>query len=220
MINVVFMITIAKRNESEDLLKCFERNKVMLTLGRYGRGTATNEIMDCLGIGDKEKCVLFSTMQRDKAKIIFREFIEMNTNRKNQKIISFTIPISSVGGTTSLESLIGENQKEEDKMEIEVKNELVVVVANRGYTSMVMDAARKAGAKGGTVVHARGTGVEQAEKFFGITIGAEKEMIFIVTTKEEKPAIMKKIMEDAGVETEAASIIFSLPVTDVIGMNN
>lgn len=217
MNNVVLMITIAKRNESEELLECFSENRVAMTLGRYGKGTATSEVMDFLGIENKEKCVMFSTMQNDKAKIILREFKRKNEERKGQNIVSFTIPMSSIGGETSLKRLIGENQKEEEKMEIESKNELIIVIANRGYASSVMDAARKAGARGGTVVHARGTGVEQSEKFFGITIGAEKEMIFIVATKEEKQPIMKKIMEEAGAETEAGSIIFSLPVSEVVG---
>ena len=103
-------------------------------------------------------------------------------------------------------------------MDVNKDNEVIIVVANRGYVDLVMDAARGAGAKGGTVVHARGTGVEQSEKFFGITIGAEKEMIYIVTNKNSKQAIMKAIMEKAGPSTSAESIIFSIPVVDVVGI--
>ena len=82
-----------------------------------------------------------------------------------------------------------------------------------------MDAARAAGAKGGTVVHARGTGIEQSQKFFGVTIGAEKEMIYIVTNKTDKQPIMKAIMEKAGSATPAETIMFSVPTVDVVGIN-
>ena len=83
---------------------------------------------------------------------------------------------------------------------------------------MVMDAARGAGAYGGTVIHAKGTGMEQAEKFMGVSLAAEKEMIFIVAKKEQKNDIMKAVMEQAGLDTKAKSIVFSLPVTDTAGL--
>ena len=83
---------------------------------------------------------------------------------------------------------------------------------------MVMDAARGAGAYGGTVIHAKGTGMEQAEKFMGVSLAAEKEMIFIVAKKEQKNDIMEAVMEQAGLDTKAKSIVFSLPVTDTAGL--
>ena len=81
-----------------------------------------------------------------------------------------------------------------------------------------MDAARSAGAYGGTVVHAKGTGMEAAEKFMGVSLAAEKEMVFIVTKTEQKNAIMQAIMKDAGLDSKAKSIVFSLPVTDTAGL--
>ena len=83
---------------------------------------------------------------------------------------------------------------------------------------MVMDAARGAGAYCGTVIHAKGTGMEYAEKYLGVTIAAEKAMIFIVTKKDQKNSIMKAIMEQAGMQTPAKTIVFSLPVTDTAGL--
>lgn len=100
----------------------------------------------------------------------------------------------------------------------ETKYELLVAVANQGYTEMIMDAAREARATGGTVIHAKGTGIEKAEKFLGVSLAAEKEMIFMVVRKENKNAIMSAIMEKAGMGTKAKTIVFSLPVTDVAGM--
>ena len=82
----------------------------------------------------------------------------------------------------------------------------------------MMDAARGAGAYGGTVLHAKGTGMEQAEKFLGVSLAAEKEIILIVAKKEQKNDIMKAVMEQAGMESKAKSIVFSLPVTDTAGL--
>ena len=96
--------------------------------------------------------------------------------------------------------------------------ELLVVISNYGYNNLVMEAAREAGAGGGTVVHARGTGRERAEKFLGVTLAEEKEMTFIVTRTEKKNEIMKAIMEKAGMDSKAKSILFSLPVTETAGL--
>ena len=100
----------------------------------------------------------------------------------------------------------------------DTRYELLVVIADQGYTDMIMDAARAADAPGGTVIHAKGTGTEQAERFLGVSIAAEKEMIFMVTRREGKNAIMRAIMDKAGLASKARAIVFSLPVTETAGM--
>ena len=96
--------------------------------------------------------------------------------------------------------------------------ELIIVVANHGHSEEVMDAARAEGAGGGTVIHAKGTGLERAEKFLGVSIADEKELILIVTKTEMKNAIMQSIMDHAGLESKARAVVFSLPVTDTAGL--
>ena len=99
----------------------------------------------------------------------------------------------------------------------ETSHELLVVMANQGYTEQIMDAAREANATGGTVIHAKGTGAISAKKFFGLSIAAEKEMVFIVAKTDSKKEIMRAIMQNAGADTEANSLVFSLPVNDTAG---
>ena len=94
---------------------------------------------------------------------------------------------------------------------------LIVAVANEGRTDTVMNAARAAGAAGGTVIHGKGTASEEAAHFFNISIASEKEMIFIVSKKEQKTQIMRSVLEKAGPGTEAGAVLFSLPVTSVEG---
>ena len=97
--------------------------------------------------------------------------------------------------------------------------ELLVIVSNQGHNDLVMDAARAAGAYGGTVIHASGTGMNQAELFFGISLASEKDLTLIVTKKSQRNTIMEAVMKNAGMETPAQSIIFSLPVTDAAGLH-
>lgn len=93
--------------------------------------------------------------------------------------------------------------------------EMIIAVANQGYIEPIMEAARSAGAGGGTVIHAKGTGMEGMGKFFGVSLAAEKEMIFIVTERGQKQAIMRAIMEKAGMESKARTFLFSVPVDEV-----
>ena len=182
-----------------------------MTLGRYGRGTATAEMMSYLGIAEKEKYVLFSILPLSSA-IYLSEKIKANAHIKGE-IYSILAPISSVGGKETMDYISGDIPKDQEfTIKYDYDSELIVVVANRGYVDMVMNAARRAGATGGTVIHARGTGVDSSEKFFGVTIGAEKEMIFVVAEKEKRNEIMKTIMDEAGANSKAESVLFSLPV--------
>lgn len=95
--------------------------------------------------------------------------------------------------------------------------ELIITIAASGHTDTVMNAARSAGARGGTVLHGKGTGAEGAPSFYNISLAEEKELILIVSAAAEKAAIMQAILRAAGPGTEAGGIVFSLPVTEVAG---
>lgn len=111
-----------------------------------------------------------------------------------------------------------EYEKEEETTLKETEYELLVAIANQGCIDTVMDAARSAKAGGGTVIHAKGTGMESAEKFLGVSLAAEKEIILIVTRKKQKNEIMRAIMEKTGLDSKEKAIVFSLPVTSTVGL--
>jgi hypothetical protein len=97
--------------------------------------------------------------------------------------------------------------------------ELIITICNHGFAEAIMEVAKKNGARGGTILHARGSAMGEVKKFFGITIQPEKDIIMIVCPVTQKQAIMKGIVEEHGVKTPAHSLCFSLPVTDAIGFN-
>lgn len=96
--------------------------------------------------------------------------------------------------------------------------ELIVAITNEGCTDMVMNAARAAGARGGTTLHGKGTG-EKDPHFYNITLAEEKEVVLIVAATEQKSEIMTSIIKKAGPDTEAGTIAFSLPTTEVAGFS-
>ena len=101
----------------------------------------------------------------------------------------------------------------------ESNKELIVCIINNGFSDLVMEAAKRSGAKGGTTFHARGTGNLDIEKFFGITISPDKEVVLIVVEKDIKDEVVTAIYKDAGLNTKGQGIVFTLPVDDFV-MNN
>lgn len=96
-------------------------------------------------------------------------------------------------------------------------HELIVTIVSRGYSDVVMDAARAAGATGGTVIHARSIGHRDAERFLGVTIEPEKEIVLITTSSAKKQDIMKAIATQTSVQAPCKAFLMSLPINGVIG---
>jgi uncharacterized protein YaaQ len=99
----------------------------------------------------------------------------------------------------------------------EVTYDLIIAVVNQGYSDELITTARNAGARGGTIISARGMTHEGPIKFFGISVQADKEIIIILTEREQKRAIMQTISQNFGINTEAEGIVFSLPVDTLSG---
>ena len=99
------------------------------------------------------------------------------------------------------------------------KYEVIIAIVNRGYSDFVIDAARDAGATGGTILHGRGTNDINKEKFLGINLQPEKDVILILVEVDRKTAIMRSICERVYLEKEGRGLCFSLPVNDVMGMS-
>ena len=98
------------------------------------------------------------------------------------------------------------------------KFEMILCIVNAGFSETVMDAAKEVGARGGTVIHARGTANQEAEQFFHITIQPDKEMVLILVPVEIKDDVLHAIYRSAGLKSEGQGIAFSLPVDDVVGL--
>ena len=133
-----------------------------------------------------------------------------------------SVPLSTVGGRSVFAHLMPGYEPTENASEVNNMNhanlELIIAISEKGQTDLVMDAARAGGARGGTVIHAKGTAGAGTKTFFGVSIAEEKELIFILTRVEDRNPIMKAIMNGAGMNTEARGLVFSLPVSDLAGL--
>ena len=101
---------------------------------------------------------------------------------------------------------------------MEYSHEMILCIVNSGFSDAVMDTARELGARGGTVIHARGTAAKDAEKMFGITIQPEKEIVMIVVAAEQRDSILHALYKSVGLNTPGQGIAFSLPVDSAVGL--
>ena len=220
MSELSMLVTITTRNLTKKFVAFYEEMDMPVSVITLGSGTASSEILDYFGLAGSDKSVIFHIVTDTKWKEVKRQLrLKMNIDIPGIGI-SFLIPLSSTGGVKALNYLTARQEyvKGEESSLKDTKYELLVTIANQGHTELIMDAARKVHAAGGTVIHAKGTGTQLAEKFMGVTLVPEKEMIFIVVRKSQKNAIMRAIMDEAGIGTKAGAIVFSLPVTDTAGM--
>ena len=103
---------------------------------------------------------------------------------------------------------------------MEYNYEAILCIVNVGYSEVVMDVAKKLGARGGTVINARGTASSEAEKFFNITIQPEKEIVMILVPSAIKDDVLHALYKEAGLETPGQGIAFALPVESAVGLTN
>lgn len=220
MNNLYFMITIVTRSKLPDIFSLYQEKSITVNFIALGRGTATSDMLNYLGLSHSEKAICLSIVTEQSWKTVKRELEQRIRIDVPGTGIAFLIPMSSIGGGREL-AFLTENQGFEKGEESTMKgttHELLIIICNQGYNELVMDAAREAGAAGGTVIHARGTGMERAEKFLGVSLASEKDVIFVVTKTAQKNTIMEAIMKHAGMETKAKAIVFSLPVSSTAGL--
>lgn len=194
-----------------------EELSVPLSVVFHGYGTAVKSMRELLGIESTERRVVISVASEENTeKIIAAERRHMHIGVPGHGII-LAVPIKSVGGGKAVAFLNGENKIEKQTPTLNYAYELIVAIASQGSTDMVMNAARSAGARGGTVLHGKGTGAKGDATFYNISIAEEKEVIMIVAASEEKADIMRAVLHSAGPGTKAGAIVFSLPISKVEG---
>ncbi len=215
-----FILTIIDRAKAEFVTSIYEELEIPLVLAMLGRDTNAEEQLDKYGFQSEEKAIVAAVADSEKTNQLIK-------NVKRKLFIDVPgygmmlgIPIKSVGGGRTLAYLTNDTVHDNEKVEMKFEYELILVILNQSYMDDVMQVARAAGATGGTVIHAKGTSGHYAQKFFGVSLANEKEVIMIVSKSSEKAKIMKAIAEHTGPETPAGAITFSLPVSAAAGIRD
>jgi nitrogen regulatory protein PII len=225
MIKLLFFVV--DWNSIRVVSSVFEEEKVRFHFISKGRGTASSEILDLLGIGASDKAVILCLEQDVMVPVLFREVRKKLGFHSPGAGIAFTVPLSGINNP--ILQVFKESIHKNDKLSSEreggtavsgeIKHDLIVSIINQGYSDEFMTAAREAGATGGTVISARGLAHQGPVKFFGVSVQDEREIVIILTSREKKAPIMQAVSQACGISTKAGGIVFSLPVDNVQGLN-
>ena len=214
----LLVLTVAPRL-AEKASALMEREGVPVRLQLSGRGTASREMMDMLGLDSGEKTLLLTALHKRAADALLARL------RRGLKLGSansgIACTIALTGGSGRLVSLaqeMGSAQETGRKVMMEYGYQLIIAIVNQGCSEEVMAAARPAGATGGTVISGRRAGGEETLQLWGFGVQQEREAVLILCRAEEKKAIMEAVRAACGLESEAQGTVFSLPVDGAVGL--
>ena len=216
------LISIVNRGDDERLCELLNDFSFALTFSCMGMGTARSAVLNYLGIGTSEKAVMLSLVPESDEEAILSEISNKMSLYLVGRGISFTVPLSAVSeivangitGAAAAKTVDGRKvMKDKDR-----NYDLIVAIVAEGYVDEAMEAAREAGAAGGTIIRARSLSNAKAEQFIGISVHEESEVLLILARREGKLAIMDAISRSAGLKTEAGGMLFSLPVDKTVGV--
>lgn len=221
MSNMYYMVTITKREYGEDFLKYLYESGVHTLTAALCEGTAQQKTLDFLGIEKTEKVMISSVVSKALSEKLLRGLMRTMQIDVPGNGISFTIPLRCANAASLQYLTHGQKSEHSEVTEMEENRfSLVVVIAQKGYTELVMDAARSVNAGGGTIVHAKGVGEKSAASFFGMSIASEQDLIYIVCKNQDEKEIMRTIIEKSGPKQERVAAVFSLPVNNVVGLRS
>ncbi len=213
------IMSIVERGSGGKLVKLYSKEQIFTHIRFEGQGTATSEILDILGLGGSEKDIILSITTRPAARALLDRLDDDLRGAAPGRGIAFTVRLEALSNLIA--AFIDMKTKveggTEEPMENQQKSSMILVTVNQGFTDVVMDTARKAGARGGTIIRGRWAGDESFAQTAGITtLHAEKELIFIVVPSELRNKIMDAIAKNHGLRTEAGAMVTSIGVEQLV----
>ena len=219
MQNIYLFITIVRKADEREFADFLLSRGAAPIYASICQGSATSKTLDLLGLEKSEKMMIQSIVPHNKISELKLGLIrELEIDRPGRGI-ALAVPLAALASRQVLKHIIGDETEENvinESNERKTEMELIVAICAKGHSDGIIDAAREAGAQGGTIVKAKGTAAAGTNKFFGMSISDEKEITYIVAKKEIRSDIMKAIAGFTYADG-AHPIVFSLPVTETAG---
>ena len=206
------LVVIVEHNKASKVLHLADEKGVTASVAMLGRGTASRTIFDYLGLNDKKKAVLMLFGKTEEITDLADYLVEKLEMDKPNHGIAYIESAFNVFGTED-----NANRSENIKRGENMYNAIYTIV-EKGNADDVIEAAEKAGSRGGTVMHARGSGSEEARKVFNMLIEPEKEIVLIISEEAKTKDIVESIRKETQIEEEGKGIIFITRVEQTYGL--
>lgn len=214
------LVSIVERGHGVAMQRLYGKYQLFLYLQCAGRGTATSEIMDILGLGSTEKDVVLTFASQAPAAALLHDLDNDLRGGVGTSGIVFSLPLSALNGmSAALIDFKAEEWKHGNggtTMEPTTENTLILAVCRRGHTDAVMATAKAHGARGGTVIKGRLSGSEDLEQAYGLDLTPEREVVAIVVPRDKRGPIMDAVNAAHGLRQEAQTILCALPIDHIV----
>ena len=218
------LVLITRAEDEKRLEELLDHLPVPILYQCRGKGTAPSEMLDIFGLSGTTRQITVGLVSKSGVADAFQSVRRHLSIHQPGRGIAITIPITGLQSPV-LQLLGGQLAAEREAAQggsiaMQEKTAYAVIWASvaSGFSDDVVDAARSAGAKGGTVIKGRRRNTEQVEQHLGLFVQEGQEFVMIVAPKEKKAAIMSAICAACGLRTQARGTVLSLPVEDAMGL--
>lgn len=179
-----------------------------------GKGTVSNSLLNFFSLYDERKEIILIGANHQTSRDVITELNKEFQFEKTNHGILFTTSVCEIVGSR----LNPSDDIKEERGAKPIMYQNIITIVNRGKAVEVIDAAKKAGSKGGTIINARGSGVNETIKLFNMDIEPEKELVIIVSKKESTEAIVQSIREKLDIDQPGKGIIFIQDIKEAYGI--
>jgi len=201
---LVLISVIVDLGKGSKVLRLARENGISCGTVVIADGTVNHTFLNFLGITDSRKEMVMMAAQREDAEralLVIDSEIEFS---KPNHGIAYLRSLCKVTGATSLDCIVEDENDGEDENMYQIINAIV----DKGKAEDVVDAATAAGAKGGTIINARGAGTHETQRVFAIDIEPEKEIVMIIAKNELIDPIVRSISDKLEMDKPGNGIIF------------
>lgn len=208
---------ISNEKDDKNIKPLYTKYNMQFNLATHGEGTASSSLLEYFGLEKVKKYIYFSIISKHNRNNILDDIKNKLQIEKKGNGICFTIPLSS-----STKYILDKTNPKEVKMDKENNKKeyhLIVTIITEGNAESVMNTAKNAGAAGGTLIRGRSLYQKNSKQMFlGFSIEPEKDIILIVANNDIKNDIMNAIVKETGLKTKGGGTVFSLPISDAVGL--
>ena len=218
MVNIKLLFAILNDGYDKKIKTVFNKHNISAQFVTHGVGTASPSVLDYFGLSETKKSLYFAVIPDYLSVEILNQINKEFNIEEPGTGISFTVPISS--SNKYLSTIFDKNKKieERDAMENKDRYHLILTIALEGHLEQIMNAAKKAGATGGTVIRGRGLGNKEAVKFLGLELEPERDVVLNIVDEKIKKEVMEEITKAVGIKTKGKGICVSLPIDSAVGI--
>ena len=213
-INYELVIVIVNFGMGSRVLKIAKQNGVMGGTIFLGRGTVKNRLLEFLDLSDVRKEIILMIAEKSVCDNAVEKIDQEFHFNKPFHGIAFTMPVLAFLGSGHYDYI----NKSESGGAKETMYQSIFIIVDKGKGETVMDAAVKAGAKGGTIINARGSGIHETSKLFNMDIEPEKEVVLILSEDRITEAIVTSIRSELEIDKPGNGVIFVQDVNKTYGV--